>query len=882
MEARPLLASKYAPPLSRSDVVERPGLQAALSAARALALVSAPPGYGKTTLVTSWLASEGRNAAWLTLDESDDDPAVFVAYLVAAVRRALPALDARIEQAIGATPYAPSSLTPLLNELSRGGEPFVIVLDDYHVVVDPQIHGIVAFLATHLSPGLRLVILTREDPPLPLARMRARGQLVEIRAVELRFAAPDAVSFLRNTMGLEVSDRVVGRLTERTEGWVAGLQLAGLSLRGNDDPDAFVDGFGASDRYVFDYLADEALDRQPAGIREFLETTSVLDRLSGPVCDALTGRTDGAAMLAALEEANLFLAPLDERREWYRYHGLFADLLRSALPPARRIELHRAAADWYSQHDLPSEGIRHHMAAGDHDHAAALVEAVADETLARGEFRTIIGWSGSLPASVLAEWPRIGVSRAWAQFFVGDIAAAEASVRDLTASQARDHPHTSPRLACLEAWLANRHDHPDAERLARRAIQETTDADPVFRSLAYTTLGEAVIGHDIRAAMTAFERAHGPAAVTQQPTLVLGTVYSLANANLVLGRRREAESVCRATIAEHRERRGGPPPSIGMIHLPLGVALFEADELAQARQHLAVGQELCDRAGLRVTMLGAAEWYEIFGLHLLGEADRAWRRLEAVRRLGETHGIARIGVAMTLLAVNLLVLEGDPASALARLDMLPPSPAGLLGNVNDRGPHTRARLLLALDRPQEAINDLEPVALGQRDRGRCGPLVSTLILLAAAHDRVGHRASAAAALSGAVTLAAGQDYRRAFMDRSAPVAHLLPTARGVAPAFVDDLLARLTTASAPGRSSTPGDAGPTARPFDGMGLIEPLSVRELEVLRLVAAGLSNDEIGRELFVTAGTAKWHVHNVLAKMGSRNRAALIARARLLGLA
>ncbi len=878
-----LLATKYAPPGSRPDGVERPGLVATLGAARAVALVSAPPGYGKTTLVASWLAAERRAAAWLTLDEADGDPAVFLAYLVAAVRRAAPSLALRDEGAIVAAPHSPSSLTPLLNELAEAGEPLVIVLDDYHVVGDAHVHGIVAFFASHLPTNLRLVIATRQDPPLPLARLRARGQLVEIRAADLRFAASDAARFMRGTMGLEISDQVVDRLAERTEGWVAGLQLAGLSLRGHGDPDAFVEGFGASDRYVFDYLADEALARQPPDTRAFLEATSVLDRLSGPVCDALTGRTDGAATLAAVEEANLFLAPLDERREWYRYHGLFADLLRSALPPARRVELHRAAADWFARHDLPLEGIRHHGAAGEPDRAATLMETVADAAFARGEFRTILGWCDTLPASVLAGRPSLGVSRVWAQFFTGDIAGAEAGVRELTTGDGREGVPSSPRLACLEAWIANRHDQPDAEQLARRAIEGIPVGDPVFRGLALTTLGEALIGRDVRAAAAAFEEAHDLAETARRPTLAHGTVYSLATAGLVMGKRRDVEALCRRTIDSLADRRGGPLPSLGMVHLPLGVALFEADELVQARQHIATGLELCDRAGLGVTMLGGGEWHEILGLHLVGEADRAWRRLAAVRRLGERHGIARISVVMRLLAANLHLLEGDPAAARMEIDSVPRSLAGLLGSANDRGRHTRARVLLAVDRPLEALDELEGAARVQRDGERCGPLISTLVLMSVAHDRLGDRTGSAAPLSEAIALASDQDYRRAFMDGAAPVTHLLPGVREAAPTFVDDLLARLASASTTGSTAArpADDARPAIRPADGSGPMEPLSVRELEVLRLVTAGLSNDEIGRELYVTTGTAKWHVHNVLAKVGSRNRAALIARARSLGL-
>jgi LuxR family maltose regulon positive regulatory protein len=878
-----LLSTKYTRPPLPPASVERLDLFARIEEPRAVVLVSAPPGYGKTTLVGGWLAAEGIAAAWLTLDETDNDPAVFIAYLVAAVRRAIPTLDPTVEAEVTSAPASPASLTPLLNALDRISEPVVSVLDDYHAIVNPKVHEITAFFASHLPSNVRLVVATRHDPSLGLARLRARGQLTEIRASDLSFETGDADRFLTGSMGLRISDRTVERLTERTEGWIAGLQLAALSLRGRDDPDAFVETFGSNDRYIFDFLTDEALDRQPAEVRSFLETTSILERLNGSLCDALTGRADGATTLVALAEANLFLAALDERRDWYRYHPLFADLLASGLSTTRATELHRAAATWFADHDLPEEGIRHHLAAGESDAAAALMDRAADLAVARAEFGTVRGWCETLPSDVLAGHPDLGVMGAWAQFFLGDIAGAEGSLARVGGKvrhdDAKSDSRSDARRVCLQAWFANRHDQLDAERLARLAIDSNPETDPVFRSLAHTTLGEALVGRDVRKAAGAFEEAHRLAQVAHRSALAVGTVYSLANARLILGRRRDAEDLCRRSIDELGGRSGGSAPWLGMLHLPLGVALFEADELVPARQYLATGQELCDRAGLRVTMLGGAEWHEILGLQLVGEVAQAWRRLESVRREAERHGIRRVATGMGILTAELLLLEGDAAGALAQIERVPSSFRDAIGNVRERGHETWARVYIASNRLRAALDVLEPLVAEQREAGRNGRLITSLVLMAAALDRGGEVKGSTAALAEAVGFAAGHDYRRAFMDRVLPVDHLLPRVRHTAPAFVDDILARLgvpfgTAASARTMvRSTAVGAGEAG--------VEPLSVRELEVLRLIAAGLSNEEIGRELFVTAGTAKWHVHNVLAKLGSRNRAALIAKARSLGL-
>ena len=863
-----LLSTKYGRPAIPKQTVDRPGLYALLAEPRTLVVVSGPAGYGKTTLVAAWLATEERRAAWLTLDTSDNDPRAFLAYLVAAVRRTLPTLDEGLESAVdGQFPAGMPALIPLLNVLDAAGAPLVIVLDDYQRIVAPAIHDLVSFLVTHAPEAVRVVVATRVDPALPLARLRARGNLTEIRASDLRFSASDTHRFLRDSMRVDISEETAERLTERTEGWIAGVQLAGLSLRDSDDPDAFVEAFGTTDRYIFDYLTDEALARQPAEIRSFLEATSILERLTGPLCDALTGRADGSATLERLAEANLFLLPLDDRRAWYRYHPLFSDLLSSALTEERRMALHRAAAAWHAGHGHASDAIAHHLAAGDAAKAAVLMEDAAEDMLARGEFGTIIGWCRDLPGEVLADHPHLAVLRAWAQFLSGDIDGAESSISALGAPEPGADPRSNARRACLLAWFANRRDRPDAEQLARSAVAGIPETDPVFRSLAFTTLGEALIGHDARDAAAAFAEAHRYARVSERSTLAIATVYSLANASLVLGRRSEAEELCRRSLAELGRSAA---PSVGVLHLPLGVAHFEAGQLDLARQHIGLGLELTGRAGLRVTMLGAVEWTEILNLYLLGETTQAWQRLEAVRREGRRHGLARLVTAMRLLGAELLLLEGDPAAAAARLEAEPLLLGDALGNVRDRGPETTARVQLALGQPGEALDILEGVTRDQRAGSRLGRLVSTLTLTAVARDRTGHRPATLAALAEAVRLAGPEDIRRPFLDRVFPLEQLLPAVRHVAPAFVDDVLVRLGG----GVGRAPAQVVPD-------GPFEPLSVRELDVLRLVAAGLSNDEIGRELYVTSGTAKWHVHNVLAKLGCRNRVALIGRARSLRL-
>jgi len=878
MSELPLLSTKYAQPLLPRRTVDRAELFDRFNEPAALVVVSAPAGYGKTTLVAGWLATRGHAAAWLTLEHPDNDPAVFVAYLAAAVARARPEIGSLPGDLRSRTPTT-ASLVPLLNAIDSLGESVVIVLDDYHQIVEPAIHELVSFLVHHAPIHLRVVVATRADPPLPLARLRARGRLVEVRSGDLRFAPRDAHRFLTEAMGLAIPEPIANRLTERTEGWIAGLQLAALSLRGRADMEAFVEAFGASDRYIFDYLTDEALARQPAEVRSFLETTCVLDRLTGPLCDALTGRGDGSSMLAMLADANVFLLPLDDRRTWYRYHRLFADLLASGLDAERTADLHRLAAGWLEANGDEAAAIRHRLAAGDTDHAARLMESTVDLVLARGEFRTVMAWCDALPPDALATRPGLAIMRAWALFLQGDIGGAEASLAAVGGGLHGD-ARTAARQDCLRAWFANRHDAPEAEALARTALAGIPPSDPVFRSLACTTLGEALLARDPIAASDAFAEAHQLAGVSRRSALSVGTVYSLVNTDLVLGRRRAAEDLCRRSIAELGDPGGMSPSWLGMLHLPLGVALFEAGRTEAAVQHIAIGNELCTRAGLTVTMLGSAEWHEILALHQLGRAGDAWRRLEAVRREGERQGIPRIVVAMRLLAAELNLLEGDPDGALAQVEQDPGPARHALGNVLGRRTLTHARVLLALGRPVEALAQLEPFARDDRTAGRRGRLLGTLAATAAANASNGEHGAARRALREAVAIAAPEDYRRPFIDPIVRLERLLADVRDVAPDFVDELLGHFAEGR-PRAVAPRGQAGIAADEDDDRGPVETLSVRELEVLRLVAAGLSNDEIGRELFVTGGTAKWHVHNVLAKMGCRNRVGLVARARSLGL-
>ena len=685
-----LLATKYAPPPPRAGALARDQLFARLDAGCTLTLLSAPPGYGKTTLVAGWLAGRASRAAWLTLDEDDSDPARFVAYLSAAVRRAMP------EVAFADAPAGPgetdprAALVPFLNALAQAAEPLVVVLDDYHLLGGRQVHRLVEFVLSHLPGHARLVLLAREDPPLPLARLRARGQLTEIRAHDLRFDCADAARFFTDTLGLELPSAIVEQLTERTEGWPAGLQLAGLSLQAGSDPAAFVSSFGATDRFVLDYLSDEVLARLPDETRHFLTQTAILERLSAPLCDAVIGRTDSAEMLATLERSNLFLVTLDERREWYRYHALFADVLRTGLRPAERRELQGRAAAWLAEHEFLPEAIRCSLAADLPDGAAALMEAAADATLARGEVATILRWCDLLPGEVLAARPTLRLIRAWALFFAGALTDADAACATIDPDLLGRAG--AGRLFGLQAWLGNRLDRAETERLARRAVELVPQSDGVFRSLALMTLGETIFAGDAAGALEAFEAAE-EAYPAIGSALWCGLTYDKAQVEVILGRRAAAEDRCRRALDEPRAAPSFASGAIGFVHEGLGMALFEAGEFAPAHEQLVLAREECQRAGLRRAMFGTPDSLEVLALHASGQRAQAWKRLEAYRQEAIRIRADAIVAGMPFLEAELARREGD----LDRVARIAPELV-VAGHVrahgNDIGPQTQAAMQL--------------------------------------------------------------------------------------------------------------------------------------------------------------------------------------------
>jgi LuxR family transcriptional regulator, maltose regulon positive regulatory protein len=913
-----LLATKLNVPGLRPDLVPRPRLAQRLDEGRerGLVLACAPAGYGKTVLLAEW-ARRGRHpVAWLSLDAGDNDPARFWRHAVAALDRVWPGISERMGPQLGPPP--PPSFEPLVTALINevDGQPdadeaLLLVLDDYHVISSPLLHDSLGFLLEHRPPGLHLALTSRSDPPLALARLRARGQLTELRAAELRFTPGEAAALLQQVAaapgaappGARLPDAIAAALAARTEGWAAGLQLAGLSLRGRTDIEGFVAAFTGSHRYVLDYLAEEVLERQPGGVREFLLETSVLERLSGELCDAVTGRPGSQVLLEQVERAGLFIVPLDEVRGWWRYHHLFADLLRARLQaeqPGRVPELHLYAAAWYAERGLADDAIRHALAAGEVTWAARLIEQHFDELFyLRGEGATVQRWLSALPADLVQTRPRLLLAQSLLAFHSGRIEMVEPllDAAEQAYAGAAEEPF-EPTVGRAGSMLVNvpaliairrgfvaqlRGDAEETLAFASRALAESKEGEWLLSSTArrFLAVAEWLRGR-LTEAEAAFANSIAGWQAAGQPTLTTWHRYQLGQVQRALGRLDTAvqtyEQALRAAVVPGQP----PPPTVSLVYVGLAEVAYQRNELDSALQYVTQGIAL-ERQFLPGTSPAA------------GLVTLAWIRQAAGDPAGalEAIGEAEHGSPATAGVLNqapaqrarLLLAQGDVAAA-ARWT----HETGLHAGDEPRYPRepgylVLARVLLAQQRAAEALALLDRLHAAAVAQDRIGSVIEADALRALALAACGQDADAVNALAEVLTLACPQGYVRVFADEGPPMAALLgqliaaQRAGQAAGGVPLGCLARLQRAFDVGHTGSDSRSGRAPVPVPG--LVEQLTSRELEVLGMLAAGKSNQAIADQLVVTLDTVKKHVSHLLGKLGSANRTEAVTRARELGL-
>ncbi len=891
----PILSTKLYSALNRTNLVSRPRLTLhisnAVQAGCQLTLVSAPAGFGKSTLISCWLQWEAEQAAvagvpplksaWLSLDEADNDPSRFLTYVVAALQTIQPNLADSILQ-IPQLPPPETLATLLINELTSLSDPFVLVLDDFHVISTGYIHQFIEFVLTHQPPYMHLVITTREDPPLPIARLRARGHAIEIRQDELRFTALEAATFLNQAMGLNLTPTAVQALEMRTEGWIAGLQLAALSLQGRDALSVtdFIEAFSGSHRYVIDYLVEEVIVQQPNNIRQFLRQTSILDRLSAPLCNAVTEQISGKLILGYLEQINMFLIPLDDERRWYRYHHLFAEFLQTELTSPEKETLHLRAASWFERHGYYNDAVKHLLAAENHPEAARLISQVADETLRRGAFITLAGWLEALPASFLRNNSQLAVIRGWVEWLLGDVESAGsylASARENLPDDAS--PALRGKLISLEACLSVSRETTGIE-LAQKAIPLLEETDPFFTGMALLVLGEAqnLMG-DTTSAVETLHQVLRLGRTHNDYFMMIGALTNLAQQLNWQGQRQQAEAMCHEAVKLSFDDRGQKRPMAGFSYITLAEMELHAGNLDSTFQHLMHGLEL--------TKKFAMAGFEISGKLVLGPLQHAMGQSEAA--LKTLHEIVHVVVdgAYTSYAGVSLALEadmrlkcGDIAGAAEwAATITPPQPGGPpLSLMKEIEYMAYARYLLASNQVDAALQLLDTLEKSALQGGR-GLVVLGLRLVRvralAAQKRI---EQAQEQLALAVKQAAPENYSLVFWQDGPEVAQLLPAVRHLAPEFVDSVM---TAAAERYRLELmqPAAPAPSAAGAPSLAdtLIEPLTEREIEVLQLIAEGQSNKEAAETLVVTVGTVKKHLSNIFGKLGVNSRTQAIARAR-----
>lgn len=869
-----LLTTKLSPPVIRQNLVHRPRLVAQLHLdwkgksgfARKLTLVSAPAGYGKTSLAAEWLAGSPYTPAWLSLDEADNDPARFLIYLLAVFQQVQASLG-ETARAMLQSPQPPPAeilLTALLNDLAAYESPIVLALDDYHSIHNQSIHKLVAFLLEYQPPNLHLVILTREDPLLPVSRYLARNQAIRLPQEELRFTPTETAEFLRNAMGLELGNGEIEELQQRTEGWIAGLQLVALSLQAHPDRHEFIASFAASSRFVLDYLFEEVFERQPEDIQDFLLKTSLLERLTADLCDQITGRNDSAGKLETLERSNLFISPVDARRVWYRYHHLFQELLRHRLHfqgKAQVDRLHRLASQWYAAHGFLGDAIGHALAAQDWDQASRLIQQASGDLLKRGEIATLLGWFHQIPFEVVRRDPGLCLSFGWPLILAGQLELADGLLALAEAAAQADPTFLGAVLTAQSNLARTRGDLPRTIDLSRRALECLPETDLISRSILALNLGLAYwhTGQNDVAERTLLE--------AQRDAQACGNAYALLTAIIFLGRVRAVRGELRQAVEFYQTaiQKGGQVPILAIAHHDLAALHYEWNELEACRAELKLALEMNRYSGN--AEIQAAVYLLQARLECTSEnflsMEAIFEQLHHLEQVGELPALARQRILDC--RAELALRCGDLETAQSLVDQNFPQ--------LDAHPFyrflglTAVRLALAQGKKADSSRVLLDCYERADQSGWGYGVLAVRILQALAADS---QEAGLALLTDALQRSQPDGYVRSYADTGRGLIPLLQEAarHGVQPIYVGQILKAI------GEQAT-YRGGKLIE--SAAGLVEPLSERELEVLRLMAAGLSNREIASRLVVSLGTVKTHVHHICGKLGVANRTQAVVQAR-----
>jgi LuxR family maltose regulon positive regulatory protein len=906
-QREPMLRTKLFVPSTRAKHIVRPGLIERMNDIldKALILVSAPAGFGKTTLLAEWTSQASLPVAWLSLDAGDNDPNRFLRYVIAALEMAfaeqkpvtyLAAKD--MLQSVQALPIQ-TILVALVNDLTDIPKPFCLVLDDYQFITSPAVNEALTFILEHLPPHAHLVIASRVDPSIPLHRLRAAQRLLEIRTDDLRFSRDDTHAFMNTVMGLRLSEEDISTLRDRTEGWIVGLQMAALSMQGLADHSAFVQALSGSQRYILEYLIEEVLARQPEDLQSFLLQTSILERLCAPLCNQVLGdREDSQTILEHLERYNIFLTPLDQVSYWYRYHHLFADLLRAQLQrsqPESLHTLHLRASQWYEEAGLPEEAIGHAFAAQEIERAAILVERNAIDIMSRGELSSLLGLFAALPEDLILRRPGLCLLQAWAFTFSGQLDKIEPQLQEVEKQILPDDTRREARgilgsIAIIRGLIADfRGDMASAIELAQRADEMLPKEKWAERTIISFVLGDGYSATgDLDKAEMAFEKIYLAGRAAGNLWTVSVALHKQALLKIIEGKLNAAFNLYQKAFQFASERGGQQFGSMAAIYVSTSDLLREWNDLEGARRM--VIQSIKNMEHWQNPTNQVSGYVTLARISLaegaIEAAEDALKKAEEISLQGKIFPITRMILEASQIRLWLTKGDLDKVDRWAAKRFTEEKTSGEPGAsrnlqvdfLSELEWITFSRVLIARNELNRALQLLTTLAEATEPAGRYGRLIEIYILMTRALQGLGKREQALNVLTKSLALAEPEGYVRVFLDEGRPMEELLRVCRGRVEgplqAYIDKLLIAFTMM--PGRQT-----GIPTSPYQPAPLIEPLTGRELDVLHLLADGLSNQEIADRLFLSEGTIKTHTHNLYGKLGVQSRTRAIARAKELNL-
>jgi LuxR family maltose regulon positive regulatory protein len=869
-----LIQTKLQPVLQNISIVNRERIHGLFreswSSGKRLTLVSAPAGYGKTTAVISWLGQDEIPYTWLSLDADDDDPIRFLTYMVYALRKLVPDFGAQILSALNAPqrPNYQNLVTVMINEIAAWPENRCLVLDDLHMIEDPQIYQMLSAMMDYMPPVLHLVITTRQDPPLQLSRLRARRQVAEIRAMDLKFDLSETGEFIHHIQAPELTEDEQTSLWERTEGWITGLQLAGLSLQHVEHTGKFLETLIGTNRYIIDYLIDEVINGISEATRKFIYRMVLLDQFNPDLCDMVLEVETSREELVKLETANLFLIPLDTQRYWYRFHHLFAEILSSELPLSERKQVYQRAASWYANHQIPTKGIRYALAAENFDLAVQLIHSILPDTMRSGQITTLLKWVDQIPQAYLLDDIELMVYLTWFHFYQMRLNEASRFLQKLKDRGLAHIPEDLQGLVLgLSAWQSMIMNGRWDLNIIHNMLEKLDETRDEFRPVLYFLSGQALgADGDLRVAEQQFRTAYLLANQLDQPLVALPAGNNLAFQLLSEGKLQAAKQLCEEMISACADTKGKPTLMSGIPYIPFGCILFSEGELDSAYHFLTQGLSKVRQLGVYSVYASPAEQALCYLLAYRGQKEAALAIPRQLRQHAEKAGIPVLVTGSENLESAVRLYFGVDTFVEEWITKRQFDGQYKTIVQYDRSYLHYAKALIYQKRYSQALEVLDQLERLIEQLGRYGEMIPVLLQKSKVLIAMGNEENAKAHLERAVSLASPGGYRQMFLEAGKPVLNRVYRFADIAPAFVASLqLEKLASKTLPSERV----------------LIDPLSDRELELLQFVALGNTNQQTADHLFITVGTVKWHLNHIYAKLGVKNRTKAIVVARELSL-